>query len=125
VVAGTDLKTAPAQRCICRLLSGSQAIKIDRSFISNLSHGDEGVQLVRTIIAMARSLNLSVVAEGVETEQQLAVLQQLGCEASQGYLFSRPLSAQAAAAYLAEATEREPAVPERLAPAFLPSVTGD
>jgi EAL domain-containing protein (putative c-di-GMP-specific phosphodiesterase class I) len=53
-------------------------------------HGD--LEIVSTIITLARSLNLTAIAEGVETAEQLQALQTLGCEQSQGYFFSRPLS---------------------------------
>lgn len=65
-------------------------LKIDRSFISNKGEvGDN--EIVRTIIMLARNLGLDVVAEGVETAEQLAYLQALDCEYAQGFLFSRPL----------------------------------
>jgi EAL domain-containing protein (putative c-di-GMP-specific phosphodiesterase class I) len=65
-------------------------LKIDRSFISNKGEvGDN--EIVRTIIMLARNLGLDVVAEGVETEEQLAYLRSLDCEYAQGFLFSRPL----------------------------------
>ena len=65
-------------------------LKIDRSFISNL--GDEGsaVPIVGSLVGMAHGLGLSVVAEGVETVEQLRMLRQLGCDLAQGYLLARP-----------------------------------
>ena len=66
------------------------AIKADRSFISNLSRA-ENAAIVEAIIAMARSLKLSLIAEGVETQEQLAFLFQRGCYEVQGFLFDRPL----------------------------------
>jgi EAL domain-containing protein (putative c-di-GMP-specific phosphodiesterase class I) len=69
-------------------------LKIDRSFISNKGEvGDN--EIVRTIIMLARNLGLDVVAEGVETKEQLAYLQALNCEYAQGFLFSRPVDAVA------------------------------
>ncbi len=68
------------------------ALKIDRSFIDNMQHLEESAELVRTIINMAQNLGLEVIAEGVETEAQLAQLRRLGCTYSQGFLFSKPLS---------------------------------
>ena len=67
-------------------------IKIDRSFIQNIPDDPDDVEIVMAIIAMARGLKLEVIAEGVETEEQLALLKQLGCDKVQGYLYSRPLS---------------------------------
>lgn len=57
-------------------------------------------ELVKTILAMARNLGLSVVAEGVENVRQLRRLERLGCPYAQGYLFSKPLRAEAMASYL-------------------------
>ncbi len=67
-------------------------LKIDRSFITPLG-SDQSNAIVRAIIAMAHSLNLRVVAEGVETEEQLAILRLLDCDIAQGYLHSKPLPA--------------------------------
>lgn len=73
------------------------AIKIDRSFVAGLDDGAKGLALVRTIVQLARTMGLGVVAEGVETGRHLDVLQSLGCGHGQGYLFARPLEAAAAA----------------------------
>ena len=70
-------------------------LKIDRSFISRLA-GDKTAQaVVSTIVSLARAFKLSTVAEGVEREVGLALLRELGCEQSQGYLHSRPLPVKA------------------------------
>ncbi len=66
-------------------------LKIDRSFISRMSSEEEDLEIVRAIISLAHNLKLSVMAEGVETAQQLKQLKALGCEAAQGFLFARPL----------------------------------
>ncbi|MCC5651480.1 EAL domain-containing protein [Nostoc sp. XA013] len=79
-------------------------LKIDRSFVSQMQQGNRNYQVVNTIIALSNQLGLAVVAEGIETPQQLQWLQQLGCELGQGYLFSKPLSHQAAEALLASET---------------------
>ncbi|HEU4978556.1 MAG TPA: EAL domain-containing protein [Solirubrobacteraceae bacterium] len=70
------------------------AIKIDRAFIAELEDGD--VSIVEAVLTMAGALGLDVVAEGVETEHQLACLRDLGCPWAQGFLFSRPLPEAAA-----------------------------
>ncbi len=66
-------------------------LKIDRSFVSTMEDGTENGEIVRTVIALAKALNLTVVAEGIETIHQFHQLRILGCEYGQGYLFSRPL----------------------------------
>ena len=76
-------------------------IKIDRSFISGLDEKPEAASIVLTIIAMAKALGLKTVAEGVETAQQLDFLHANGCDAIQGYYFSRPVAADDMGALLA------------------------
>jgi EAL domain-containing protein (putative c-di-GMP-specific phosphodiesterase class I) len=75
-------------------------LKIDRSFVSTLSGGDDGGSLAATIVTLARTLGLRAVAEGVETEEQAAALTALGCELAQGYLFARPADADTIGALL-------------------------
>jgi diguanylate cyclase (GGDEF)-like protein len=70
-------------------------LKIDRSFTSRLPGNQTGCTVVSTIIALARAFNMSTVAEGVETREQLAFLERAGCNESQGYLHSRPTPAAA------------------------------
>jgi len=76
-------------------------LKVDRSFVGRMGEGAEDGEIVRTIITLARNLGMAVVAEGVETARQGDLLRGLGCEYAQGYFFSRPLDADAAARWLA------------------------
>jgi diguanylate cyclase (GGDEF)-like protein/PAS domain S-box-containing protein len=76
-------------------------LKIDRSFISGMGDDGEGMEIARTILPMANNLRLDVVAEGVETVQQVALLKKLECKYGQGFYFSRPLSAEGTKALLA------------------------
>jgi EAL domain-containing protein (putative c-di-GMP-specific phosphodiesterase class I) len=78
-----------------------EALKIDRSFVAPLDEPDGGDAIVRATLALAHSLGLKVVAEGVENPSQLKRLQVLGCEYGQGYLFSRPLELEVAHELLA------------------------
>jgi diguanylate cyclase (GGDEF)-like protein/PAS domain S-box-containing protein len=78
-------------------------IKIDKSFINNMARNKDNLEIVRTIAQLAHGLGMDVVAEGVETNEQLAQLRALGCKAGQGYLFSRPLSRGDAEALLKSA----------------------
>jgi EAL domain-containing protein (putative c-di-GMP-specific phosphodiesterase class I) len=66
-------------------------LKIDRSFVEGLDSSHKQAEIVRTIVALARALGMDVVAEGAETEKQVAQLKALGCDAAQGFWFSRPL----------------------------------
>jgi diguanylate cyclase (GGDEF)-like protein len=70
-----------------------RTLKIDRSFVQQLMASQESEAIVRAIIAMGQSLSLTVVAEGVETEEQLRAITVAGCDAAQGYLFSKPMEA--------------------------------
>jgi PAS domain S-box-containing protein/diguanylate cyclase (GGDEF)-like protein len=72
------------------------AVKLDRSFVSELTKDAATVSMVQSVLAMARALNLRVVTEGVETEEQLEILRTLGCDEAQGYLLGRPESAEMA-----------------------------
>jgi EAL domain-containing protein (putative c-di-GMP-specific phosphodiesterase class I) len=68
-------------------------LKIDRSFVSRMVDGDQALQIVRTIIELARALGMDVVAEGIETLEQYRQLRAMGCHYGQGYLFARPMTA--------------------------------
>jgi len=69
----------------------ADVLKIDRSFVSQMTRDKDNYEIVRHIIALARSLGLRIVAEGVETEEQLKMLYNLACQFGQGHLFSKPL----------------------------------
>lgn len=77
-----------------------QTIKLDRSFVERIAEDQRDADLCAGLIALAHKLSLQVVAEGVETEAQRAILAALDCDLFQGYLFSRPLPSDQAAAYL-------------------------
>jgi diguanylate cyclase (GGDEF)-like protein/PAS domain S-box-containing protein len=76
-------------------------VKIDRCFVTDLQHRQDNAAIVLAIITLAKSLKMEALAEGVETEEELAALSRLGCEAVQGYLTGRPLSLQDAAGLVA------------------------
>jgi diguanylate cyclase (GGDEF)-like protein/PAS domain S-box-containing protein len=71
------------------------ALKIDRSFVQGVCQSPEDAAIVAAVISMGRALGVNVVAEGVESEEQAAALQELGCTLAQGFLFSRPVPAAA------------------------------
>ena len=82
-----------------------KTIKIDRSFIKDLATDPDDLEIVRTIITMGRSLRRHIVAEGVETEEQRAILRALRCDAMQGYLLSEPLSDEEMRQFLVAAAQ--------------------
>ena len=71
-------------------------LKIDRSFVQGLGRVSEDTAIVRATIAFARSLGISVTAEGIETAEQLTYVRALGCDLGQGYYLSRPLAGEKA-----------------------------
>ncbi len=77
-----------------------QMLKIDRSFVADADTDADAAAIVRTIIGLGRNMNLDVVAEGVETSDQVAFLRRSACQRVQGYVYSRPLPADQFAAYL-------------------------
>ncbi len=78
-------------------------IKIDRSFIQHMQNGARSLDIVQTIIQLARDLHLEAIAEGVETVEQMDQLKNFQCRYAQGYLFSRPQPASAISELLAKA----------------------
>jgi len=97
------------------------ALKIDRSFVRSLVPGSDRPAIVESILALARTLNTSVVAEGIESDDQARELVRLGCTHAQGYLFSRPLSSAAAEALLAANLPLGPKAVEQADPYATPA----
>ena len=77
-------------------------LKVDSSFVSRIGEDKENLEIVRTIITLAHNLKMDVIAEGVETAEQLSQLRDLGCEYGQGYYFSQPVSAEEASHLIAD-----------------------
>ena len=69
----------------------ADAIKVDKSFVGSLGEDAEDTAIVRMIVELAHTLGMEVVAEGVETEEQAALLREMGCDFGQGFHFSKPL----------------------------------
>jgi EAL domain-containing protein (putative c-di-GMP-specific phosphodiesterase class I) len=82
-------------------------LKIDRSFLHRMHQGSQDTALVRTIIALAKLLSLSTIAEGVEDAHQQQQLRELGCDSAQGFLFGRPMGVEEVEALLQEAGNRK------------------
>jgi diguanylate cyclase (GGDEF)-like protein len=87
-------------------------LKVDRSFVSSMEDGTENGEIVRTVIALAKTLGLSVVAEGIETIHQLHQLRVLGCEYGQGYLFARPVPVDEVEKILADKDRWQNIIPD-------------
>ncbi|MEQ1515484.1 MAG: EAL domain-containing protein, partial [Usitatibacteraceae bacterium] len=83
-------------------------LKIDASFVRELQTGSDNEAIVAAIIAMAKSLNLRVIAEGVETHEQMCILHAYGCHIMQGYYFSRPVPAADFAQFRREYGDQKP-----------------
>jgi len=101
-LAFDDFGTGFASLSYLRLFPVSH-IKIDRSFVEKLTNGAQDAAIARSLITMAHSLDLDVIAEGVESEDQALFLLNEGCDEGQGFLFSKPLSAEDFEAYLSGA----------------------
>jgi EAL domain-containing protein (putative c-di-GMP-specific phosphodiesterase class I) len=76
------------------------ALKIDRSFVSHLADNNEGETLIHTLVQLGKALSIETLAEGIEREHELSLLQAQQCDSGQGYLFARPLDAGATAQFL-------------------------
>ena len=74
----------------------ADTVKVDRSFVSRIGNGENGAGMVCSIVALAQNLGMDVVAEGVETAEQLSQLGALGCEYVQGFYLSKPVDVAAA-----------------------------
>ncbi|MCS0633927.1 EAL domain-containing protein [Telluria mixta] len=77
-----------------------QRLKVDRAFVRDLGRDADSAAIVRSVVALGHGLSMRIVAEGVETEEQLALLRALGCDEYQGFLFARPMDAAAVPALL-------------------------
>jgi diguanylate cyclase (GGDEF)-like protein len=88
-------------------------LKVDRSFVSEMETGSENGEIVRTIIALAKTLRMNVVAEGIESIHQVHQLQVLGCEYGQGYLFARPAPLDEAEKLLEDQTRWQNTMPNQ------------
>jgi CheY-like chemotaxis protein len=91
-------------------------LKIDQSFVRDITSDPDSAAIAKTVIAMAHSLHLKVVAEGVEKEGQLNYLRSHGCDEMQGYYFSRPIAAPEFELLLRERHQLQPAVAQEPAP---------
>lgn len=87
-------------------------LKIDRSFVYSVGENGENSEILQTIISLAKNLRMRVIAEGIETESQLAVLQNLGCDYGQGYLMSKPYPKDVMEEMLYQKTNWLPAIEE-------------
>jgi predicted signal transduction protein with EAL and GGDEF domain len=90
-------------------------LKIDRSFVTDMLNNSESHEIVKTILSLGKNLRMKVVAEGVETLEQMTLLKSLGCEFAQGYLFSRPLDSAAVERTLAESQANSYTLPQESA----------
>lgn len=86
-------------------------LKIDRSFVTQMDENNENKEIIRTIILLAQNLNKGVIAEGVETKEQVALLRAWHCQGAQGFYFSRPLKAEAADKMVRDLAQRQGCIP--------------
>ena len=81
------------------------ALKIDRSFISGMRHNKEGETLIHTLVQLGKALSIETLAEGIEQAEELSILREEDCDSGQGFLFARPLDADAAETFFRACTE--------------------
>ena len=86
-----------------------QTLKIDQSFVREMTSDPEDAAITQAIITLGRALGMTVVAEGVETPEQAALLQSQGCQRLQGYWLGRPMAAPSFEEYLRASREGQPA----------------
>ena len=86
-------------------------LKIDRSFVCKIGENKQAA-IVSAMVAMGKAMGMTVVAEGIETEEQLEYLRDLDCDIAQGYLFSKPLPEQDATAYLVRDKTHQTYIPQ-------------
>jgi EAL domain-containing protein (putative c-di-GMP-specific phosphodiesterase class I) len=91
------------------------ALKIDRSFISRLTHDQEGETLIRTLVQLGKSLSIETLAEGIEESSELSLLKEEQCDSGQGFLFARPLEVDACETFLSDWIGGEASVAEDVA----------
>lgn len=84
-------------------------LKIDKSFVANVLHSPDDASIVQTVIALGHSLNLQIIAEGVETEEQVGFLRQRRCDYGRGYYFSKPLPEQQMSRFIEQLSREMPA----------------
>ena len=89
------------------------SLKIDRSFLSQLAENPEGETLIRTLVQLGKALSIETLAEGIEHSRELALLQEEDCDSGQGYLFARPLEADAAERFLRDWPRQQHGAPKR------------
>ncbi|MGA2813877.1 MAG: EAL domain-containing protein [Candidatus Acidiferrum sp.] len=98
-------------------------LKIDRSFVADMLNNGESREIVKTILNLGNNLGMDVVAEGVESSEQVQLLKSLGCRYAQGYFFSRPMDASSAAELLASTEGYQDLMPQEISGTFLAPAT--
>ena len=83
-------------------------LKVDRSFVSRIPQDSDGAKIIQTIVWLAQHLDLTTVAEGIETSDQFSFLRDMGCRYGQGYLFAKPLTSHVAEQVMEQSDEFGP-----------------